>query len=122
MSVTPRGIFAASWGVGGLVFASTFIGAISYIAVASSFPFGFRPGRWELFSLIGAVILLMGIDLSALWILFEIGGLAGVVNFQPKFKSLSAGLVVFAAGLLGSFLSMVVITTAAFLVVTYLFK
>jgi hypothetical protein len=121
MAVTPRGTFAASW-VGGLVFAFTLIGAISYIDVISSFPIGFQPGGWELTALTVAVVVLMLIDLSALWVLIEIGSLTGRLTFQRKFKHFSRGVAVVTIGIVGSFLFMVLITISAFLIVGHVFK
>jgi hypothetical protein len=64
----------------------------------------------------------MAIDLSALWVLVEIGGLTGRVTFQPKFKHIWGGVAIITVGAVGSFVFMVGTMVAAFLIINHIFR
>jgi multisubunit Na+/H+ antiporter MnhB subunit len=72
-------------------------------------------------ALSAAVIVLVTVatDLLALWALLEIGYFTEI-NFQAKFKHIWAGGATVTAGLLGSFVFMVLITIAELLIFAYL--
>ena len=74
-----------------------------------------RLGSSPLVQVTVIVVAVIFTNVLALWALVKIGGVTSA-NFQAKFKRFGGTVGVATTGLLGSFLSMVVITIAAILI------